>query len=51
MTKEELQMHTKLCFKCKKCHTYVVNENELKLHNKKALNVITVMKYLKVKRN
>ena len=25
MTKEELEMHKKLCFKCKNCHTYVVN--------------------------
>ena len=35
MTKEELEMHKKLCFKCKNCHTYVVNGNELEIHKKK----------------
>ena len=28
-------MQKKLCFKCKNCHTYVVNENELDIHKKK----------------
>ena len=33
MTKEGLQMHKKLCFRCKNCFTNIDNNNELELHN------------------